>query len=249
MQQRASIVRSLAVEPVGAADGRALRRARRLHPRRDEPADPGNLDGDGQDHRLRHAFDRRGDLPGRPRRGDVGAARADRRDLSTSTFRGRARSRSRRSRISSSACCDDQVTHRARHAASMPACRSPEHASLTEARRGQTLGDKIPEFNKKARGGGMSDGIAGVSLAIGRTPHQARDLRHRRLSPSSSSAAPELLLAGFKVPQYVLPQPSQIVTALVTEFPNHLAASPDHARWSCSSASPSAPRSASCWPP
>ena len=59
---------------VGAADGRAVRRARRLHPRRDEPADPGDLDGDRQDHRLRHPFDSRGDLPRRPHRRHVGAA-------------------------------------------------------------------------------------------------------------------------------------------------------------------------------
>ena len=44
---------------VGAAHGRAVRRARRLHPRRDEPAHPGDLDGDRQDHRLRHPFDSR----------------------------------------------------------------------------------------------------------------------------------------------------------------------------------------------
>jgi len=37
MQQRASIVRSLAVDPSVLADGRAVRRPRRLHPRRDEP--------------------------------------------------------------------------------------------------------------------------------------------------------------------------------------------------------------------
>ena len=95
MQQRASIVRSLAVDPVGAADGRAVRRARRLHPRRDEPAHPGDLDGDRQDHRLRHPFDPGGDLPRRPRRRDVGAARAGSPRSTTSTFRGRGRSRSR----------------------------------------------------------------------------------------------------------------------------------------------------------
>ena len=61
-------------QSVRPADGRALRRARRLHPRRDESADSGNLDGDRQDDRLRHPLDFRGDLPCRPRRRHVGAA-------------------------------------------------------------------------------------------------------------------------------------------------------------------------------
>jgi NitT/TauT family transport system ATP-binding protein len=45
MQQRAAIVRALALA-LGASDGRALRRARRLHPRGDEPAGRGDLAGD-----------------------------------------------------------------------------------------------------------------------------------------------------------------------------------------------------------
>ncbi len=82
--------------PVGPADGRAVRRARRLHPRRDEPADPGNLAGDPEDHRLRHAFDRGSDLSRRSRRGHVGAAWPGRRGLSTSTSRARAQWRFKR---------------------------------------------------------------------------------------------------------------------------------------------------------
>ena len=57
-------------------DGRAVRRARRLHPRRDEPAHPEDLDGDRQDDRLRHPQRLRGDLPGRPGRRAHAAAGA-----------------------------------------------------------------------------------------------------------------------------------------------------------------------------
>ena len=37
MRQRVAIARALALDPAGAADGRAVRRARRHHPRGDEP--------------------------------------------------------------------------------------------------------------------------------------------------------------------------------------------------------------------
>ena len=40
------------VQAVGAADGRAVRRARRLHPRGDEPAGRGDLARDQDDHRA-----------------------------------------------------------------------------------------------------------------------------------------------------------------------------------------------------
>ncbi len=94
----------------GDPDGRAVRRARCLHPRRDEPAHPEDLDGDRQDDRLRHPQRDRGDLPGRPGRRAVAAARAGWRTSSTSIFRGRARSSRRSRRSSSSSCSRSRVT-------------------------------------------------------------------------------------------------------------------------------------------
>ena len=39
----------------------------------------------------------------------------------------------------------------------------------------------------------------------------------------------EVLLRALNVPQYILPKPSQIVTALFTEWPNSVAAPPHDA--------------------
>ena len=47
----------------GAADGRAVRRARRHHPRRDEPLPARNLATHRKDHRAGDALHRRGHLP------------------------------------------------------------------------------------------------------------------------------------------------------------------------------------------
>ena len=52
------------LQAVGSPDGRALRGARRLYPRGDEPAGRGNLARHQDHHRPHHPFDRRGDLPG-----------------------------------------------------------------------------------------------------------------------------------------------------------------------------------------
>ncbi len=63
----AAIVRALSLETVGAVDGRAVRRARQLYARGDEPAGRGDLAGCADHHRLHHPFDRRSHLPVRPR--------------------------------------------------------------------------------------------------------------------------------------------------------------------------------------
>jgi NitT/TauT family transport system permease protein len=80
------------------------------------------------------------------------------------------------------------------------------------------LGDKIPEFNRKAQAGG-GVGLAGASLGLG-------DGRSRFevlvivLVAVVIVGGTEVLLGLFNVPQYVFPKPSLIATALVTEFPN-----------------------------
>ncbi len=79
------------------------------------------------------------------------------------------------------------------------------------------LGDKIPEFNKKAQGAG-GGGLSGVSLAMGE--HRTKlEVLVIALVAVIIVGGSELLLLFFKVPQYVLPTPSLIVTALFTEWP------------------------------
>jgi NitT/TauT family transport system permease protein len=78
------------------------------------------------------------------------------------------------------------------------------------------LGDKIPEFNKKAQGAGGA-GLSGVSLAMGE--HRTKlEILAIALVAVVIVGGSELLLAVFNVPQYVLPRPSLIVTALFTEW-------------------------------
>ena len=61
------------VRPGAAADGRAVRRARRDDPRAPEHGAAADLGGERLDDRLRHALDPRGGLPLDPRGRDVGA--------------------------------------------------------------------------------------------------------------------------------------------------------------------------------
>lgn len=81
----------------------------------------------------------------------------------------------------------------------------------------KTLGDKIPEFNKKQGGGNV--GLSGASFSLG--DHRTKfEIFIIILVAVIIVGGSELLIYAFKVPQYVLPRPSQIATALVTEFPN-----------------------------
>ena len=82
----------------------------------------------------------------------------------------------------------------------------------------KTLGDKIPEFNKKTGPGG-NVGLSGASFSLGdhRTKFETFIIILVAVIIIGGS---ELLIYAFNVPQYVLPRPSQIATALVTEFPN-----------------------------
>lgn len=83
----------------------------------------------------------------------------------------------------------------------------------------KALGDKIPEFNrKKAGGGGDSVGLSGASFGLGDHRTKLETLAIILVAVVIIGGA-EFLLKWFAVPQYVLPTPSLIVTALFTEFP------------------------------
>ena len=77
MQQRVAIARALVVRPEAAADGRAVRRARRDDPRADERRADEHLATDRDDDRVRHPQHPRGGVPVDPRRRHVGATRPD----------------------------------------------------------------------------------------------------------------------------------------------------------------------------
>jgi NitT/TauT family transport system permease protein len=81
----------------------------------------------------------------------------------------------------------------------------------------KALGDKIPEFNRKKSAEGGSVGISGASFSLGehRTKFETLIIILVAIAIIGGS---ELLLKWFDVPQYVLPTPSQIVTALFTEW-------------------------------
>ena len=82
----------------------------------------------------------------------------------------------------------------------------------------KALGDKIPDFNKKAQTT-SEVGLSGASFGLGesRTAFEALVIA---LVAVVIVGGTELSLSIFNVPQYVLPKPSQIIYALVTEFPN-----------------------------
>jgi NitT/TauT family transport system permease protein len=84
----------------------------------------------------------------------------------------------------------------------------------------EAAGNTVPSFEKKAGGeavslaGGLSSSLASGS---GRTWLETIVIILVAVVIIGGS---EFLLTWFKVPQYVLPTPSQIGTALITEFPN-----------------------------
>jgi NitT/TauT family transport system permease protein len=84
----------------------------------------------------------------------------------------------------------------------------------------RTLEDTIPTFNKKEAGGqdgvSLSGGLASLAAGGGRTRLEIAVIILVAVIIIGGS---ELLLDYFKVPQYVLPKPSQIVTALFSEWP------------------------------
>jgi NitT/TauT family transport system permease protein len=81
----------------------------------------------------------------------------------------------------------------------------------------KVLGDKIPKFNRKqeADGPGLA-GLSSFSLGSGRTHLETAVIL---LVAVVVIGGTELALRLFNVPQYILPKPSQIVSALYTEWP------------------------------
>ena len=80
----------------------------------------------------------------------------------------------------------------------------------------KVLGDKIPEFNRKATAD--EPGMARMRFGLGeRRTHLETAIIVLVAIVIIGSA--ELLLTIFKVPHYIMPKPSQIVMALYTEWP------------------------------
>jgi NitT/TauT family transport system permease protein len=81
----------------------------------------------------------------------------------------------------------------------------------------KVLGDKIPEFNRKAEAN--EPGLSGLSsLGLGESRTRLETLVIVLVAVVIIGGA-ELLLRVFNVPQYIMPKPSQIALALYTEWP------------------------------
>ena len=80
--------------------------------------------------------------------------------------------------------------------------------------------NSVPDFNRKSSGdsGSMAGGLS-ASLGSG-AARTGLEVFVIILVAVIIIGGAELLLGWFEVPQYVLPKPSQIAVALVTEFPN-----------------------------
>jgi len=80
----------------------------------------------------------------------------------------------------------------------------------------KVLGDKIPEFKRKAQA--EEPGLSAVGLGLGesRTHLEAAIIA---LVAAVIIGGAEVMLRVFNVPQYIMPKPSQIVMALYTEWP------------------------------
>lgn len=79
--------------------------------------------------------------------------------------------------------------------------------------------DAIPDFSKSPAGGGGELGVANMSaLTSGPGIKSFRDVAIIALVAVVVIGGIELLLNIFAVPQYVLPKPSEIGVALVTDF-------------------------------
>jgi NitT/TauT family transport system permease protein len=82
----------------------------------------------------------------------------------------------------------------------------------------KVLGDSIPEFNRKDEAGGVGlSGLGAIAIGGNRTRLEILVIV---LVAVVIIGGDEVLLRALNVPQYILPKPSQIVTALFTEWPN-----------------------------
>jgi NitT/TauT family transport system permease protein len=80
----------------------------------------------------------------------------------------------------------------------------------------KALAEKIPEFNKKQQPS-SGVGLSGASFGLGE--HRTKlEIIVIALVAVVIVGGAEFLLTAFNVPQYVLPKPSQIITALFTEW-------------------------------
>ncbi len=212
MQQRASIVRSLSVnpsvllmdEPFGALD--AFTRDEMNLLIQEIWMETGRTIA-FVTHSIAEAI-----LPRRPRGGDVGEARPDRRKSMTSTYRGHVRSISRRSLISSSVSCTSSPGS-SMGGGPQRASRSPREA---ETGRGQDAGRQDSGVQQEAW-----IGAAAMSGSPARPSGSATIARSWRplviiLVAVIIIGGSEFLIYFFNVPQYVLPRPSQIAAALIT---------------------------------
>jgi NitT/TauT family transport system permease protein len=82
----------------------------------------------------------------------------------------------------------------------------------------KALDDRIPEFNKKQEIAAGS-GLSGLSSFAGGDHRTKLEVFVIALVAVVIIGGSELMLRYFEVPQYILPKPSQIVTALFTEWP------------------------------
>ena len=85
-----------------------------------------------------------------------------------------------------------------------------------------SLNEQIPTFNKKDTGSTEGVGISGGGLSslTGSAGQTKKDVAIIVLVAVVMIGGAELLLKYTGVPQYILPRPSEIVTALFTEWPS-----------------------------
>ena len=215
------------VQALGAADGRAVRRARRLHPRGDEPAGRGDLAGDARPPSSSSptrstrrcssptASSCMSARPGRVakdiRRAVAAAALArDHGDQGGLRPHQRDQARHRRRAEEHGDAASARASRRRSRAAQMSEHR--RHSRVQQAKAGRR------ERCRRHQHGRRSPSGPGIEARCARCWPSSS-------SPSSSSAAPSWRCAVFEVPQYIMPTPSLIAPALVTDF-HFIAAAP-----------------------
>ena len=83
----------------------------------------------------------------------------------------------------------------------------------------KVLGDKIPEFGKQKPGGDKGGGLSNMSaFASGPGARNFWEVLTIVLIAVVIIGGTEIAIRGFEVPQYVMPPPSSIFVALITDF-------------------------------